>query len=316
MTIATAPPQYAELISALNKDGCTPYSLVRSSPPRPLRTPRVMMPRSPRGSPAKSNEPDAAAPSLTRSCELSRPLKRQQPPPEARGLYLPLGSRTAGCATAPGYINMLDAFLAFQLVRELRKALTRRRRRRSVGESGGRGLGVTLNALSARPDIADPSSLAPLARGPRARAPGRPPLCSFGDFAALLHVVDENTALVLKKEVSDGIIAPGFEPKALEILSAKKGGKFVCVEVDPDYVPPALEYREVYGVASRRREMTEITLHDVARDEVAKGPMPPDAQRDLVCSHYGQIHSIDSICFARGGQAVGVGAGQQSRSIA
>ena len=320
VTIATAPSQYAELISALNKDGCTPYSLRKKFAAAAFaHSARYDATIASWFAGQLASEPDAAPTLLTRSCELSRPLKYgNNPHQKPAALYRPLGSTEPFRVRngAPGYINMLDAFNAFQLVRELRKALDLPAAASFKHVSpAGAGLGVTLNASECKAyDIADPSSLTPLATA-YVRARQADPLCSFGDFAALSDVVDENTALVLKKEVSDGIIAPGFEPKALEILSAKKGGKFVCVEVDPQYVPPALEYREVYGVGfAQKRNDREITLQDVARDEVAKGPMPPDAQRDLVLAAItAKYTQSNSICFARGGQVVGVGAGQQSR---
>jgi len=320
VTIATAPSQYAELIASLSATGCTPYALRKKLAAAAFaHSARYDSIIAAWFAGQLDGSVDAAPALLTRSCEITRPLKYgNNPHQKPAALYRPLGSTSHFRVRngAPGYINMLDAFNAFQLVRELRKALALPAAASFKHVSpAGAGLGVALNESECKAyDIADPSALTPLATA-YVRARQADPLCSFGDFAALSDVVDEQTALVLKKEVSDGIIAPGFSEKALEILSAKKGGKFVCVEVDPDYTPPMLEYREVYGVGfAQKRNDREITLDDVKTDEVAKKPMPKDAQRDLVLAAItAKYTQSNSICFARGGQVVGVGAGQQSR---
>mmetsp|Transcript_6816 Transcript_6816/g.21457 ORF Transcript_6816/g.21457 Transcript_6816/m.21457 type:complete len:632 (-) Transcript_6816:94-1989(-) len=261
-----------------------------------------------------------AAPALlTRACERARPLKYgNNPHQKPAALYRPLGAKEPFTVRngSPGYINMLDAFNAYQLVRELRAALDLPAAASFKHVSpAGAGLGVPLTPLEARAyEVADAAALTPLATA-YVRARQADPLCSFGDFVALSDVVDAATALVLKREVSDGVVAPGFDADALEILAAKKGGKFVCVEVDPAYAPPPLEYREVYGVGfAQARNARECTKADVAVDAVSGGPMPGDAQRDLVlASITAKYTQSNSICFAVGGQVVGVGAGQQSR---
>mmetsp|Transcript_13046 Transcript_13046/g.38866 ORF Transcript_13046/g.38866 Transcript_13046/m.38866 type:complete len:624 (+) Transcript_13046:177-2048(+) len=322
VTIATSPAQYPDLIAALDgNDGGTPYALRK-------RFAAAAFAHSARYDSAIAQwfagqlDPEAsdAAPALVaRAAELARPLKYgNNPHQKPAALYRPLGAAEPFTVRngAPGYINMLDAFNAFQLVRELRASLglAAAASFKHVSPAGA-GLGVPLTALEAKAyEVAEPEALTPLATA-YVRARQADPLCSFGDFAALSDVVDAATALVLKKEVSDGIIAPGFDDDALAILAAKKGGKFVCVEVDPAYEPPALEYREVFGVGfAQRRNAREITLEDVATDAVGGGPMPDAAKRDLVlASITAKYTQSNSICFAVGGQVVGVGAGQQSR---
>lgn len=157
-----------------------------------------------------------------------------------------------------------------------------------------------------------PSALAYL------RARNADPMCSFGDFAAVSDVVDEDTALILKKEVSDGIVAPGYTPAALEILKKKKGGKFIILEAKADFKPDAVEYREVYGMTfSQRRNDVVITKDHMTKNVVTEGgvgALTDGAIRDMIvasiCVKYTQSNSVG---FARDGMMVGVGAGQQSR---
>ncbi|KAH8047139.1 IMP cyclohydrolase [Aureococcus anophagefferens] len=205
---------------------------------------------------------------------LARPLKYGcNPHQKPAALYKPLGGSLPFTVRsgAPGYINMLDAFNAYQLVRECREALD-------------------LPAAASFKHVDAAAELTPLATA-YVRARQADPLCSFGDFVALSDVVDVKTAEVLKKEVSDGVIAPGFDDDALAILSAKKGGKFVC-----------------------KRNDRAVTLADVATDSVSGGAMPADAQRDLVLASIAcKYTQSNSIVFAKGGGVVGVGAGQQSR---
>jgi phosphoribosylaminoimidazolecarboxamide formyltransferase/IMP cyclohydrolase len=146
----------------------------------------------------------------------------------------------------------------------------------------------------------------------------RSPMCSFGDYAAVSDVVDEDTALILKKEVSDGIVAPGYTPEALAILKAKKGGKFIILEAKADYSPDSVEYREVYGMTfSQKRNDIIITKEHMTQKVVTKGgvdALTEDAIRDMIvasiCVKYTQSNSVG---FAKDGMMVGVGAGQQSR---
>jgi phosphoribosylaminoimidazolecarboxamide formyltransferase/IMP cyclohydrolase len=140
-------------------------------------------------------------------------------------------------------------------------------------------------------------------------------MCSFGDFAAISEVVDEATALFLKTEVSDGIIARGFEPKALEILKAKKNGAFIVLEADPNFNPTDIEYREVFGVCfAQRRNDRKLVLDDLNKVVTKNGALSDDAKRDLLLASIAVKYTqSNSVGYARGGQMVGVGAGQQSR---
>jgi len=320
VTIATAPDQYAELIASLAATGGTPYALRKKFAAAAFAHSARYDAAIAAWFAGQLGDDAGAAPALlTRACERARPLKYgNNPHQKPAALYRPLGAKEPFTVRngSPGYINMLDAFNAYQLVRELRAALDLPAAASFKHVSpAGAGLGVPLTPLEARAyEVADAAALTPLATA-YVRARQADPLCSFGDFVALSDVVDAATALVLKREVSDGVVAPGFDADALEILAAKKGGKFVCVEVDPAYAPPPLEYREVYGVGfAQARNARECTKADVAVDAVSGGPMPGDAQRDLVlASITAKYTQSNSICFAVGGQVVGVGAGQQSR---
>mmetsp|Transcript_14043 Transcript_14043/g.29541 ORF Transcript_14043/g.29541 Transcript_14043/m.29541 type:complete len:618 (-) Transcript_14043:139-1992(-) len=221
----------------------------------------------------------------------------------------------------PGYINLLDAANAWLLVKELREAtgLAAASSFKHVSPAGA-AVAVPLKdvecaAYEVTPDAAaklTPSALAYL------RARNADPMCSFGDFAAVSDLVDEDTALILKKEVSDGIVAPGYTPEALEILKAKKGGKFIVLEAKADFKPDSVEYREVYGMTfSQQRNDIVITKEHMTQKVVTKGgadALTEDAIRDMIvasiCVKYTQSNSVG---FAKDGMMVGVGAGQQSR---
>jgi len=221
----------------------------------------------------------------------------------------------------PGYINLLDAANAWLLVKELREAtgLAAASSFKHVSPAGA-AVAVPLTDVECRayevtPDAAaklTPSALAYL------RARNADPMCSFGDFAAVSDVVDEDTALILKKEVSDGIVAPGFTPEALAILKSKKGGKFIVLEAKADFVPDSVEYREVYGMTfSQKRNDIVITKEHMTQKVVTKGgvdALTEGAIRDMIvasiCVKYTQSNSVG---FAKDGMMVGVGAGQQSR---
>lgn len=215
----------------------------------------------------------------------------------------------------PGYINLLDACNAWQLVYELRKALNLPAAA-SFKHCSPAGAAVAAPLTSAEAlayEISDPNSLTPVALA-YIRARNADPLCSFGDFAAVSHVVDVATAKVLKVEVSDGIIAPGYEPEALEILKQKKKGAFIVLQADESFIAPVLEFREVYGMGfSQRRNDTLITPSHLEKIKCGSS-LSNDAVRDLVlatiCIKYTQSNSVG---YAKNGQMIGVGAGQQSR---
>lgn len=216
----------------------------------------------------------------------------------------------------PGYINLLDALNAWQLVVELKTALglpaaASFKHVSPAGAAVGLPLDETLGEVY---DVSDAKSLTPLAAA-YVRARQADPKSSFGDFVALSDRVDEATARVLKREVSDGVIAPGYDEKALEILRAKKKGRYLILEADLSYKPPRNEYREVYGLCfCQRRNDTAITKKMMANVVTKNKDLTEaaliDAVLATVCAKYTQSNSVG---FARGGQMVGVGAGQQSR---
>jgi len=218
----------------------------------------------------------------------------------------------------PGYINLLDASNAWQLVSELKEAtgLTAAASFKHVSPAGA-AVAVPLTdieceAYEVAPEVREtltPAALAYL------RARNADPMCSFGDFCAISDEVDEATAVYLKREVSDGIIAPSYTPKALEILKAKKGGKFIVLEVPPNYSPGDVEYREVYGMAFAQKRNDILLTRDHMKNVVtASKDINDGAVRDLIvasiCIKYTQSNSVG---FAKDGMMVGVGAGQQSR---
>ena len=216
----------------------------------------------------------------------------------------------------PGYINLLDALNAWQLVRELKRAcgLPAAASFKHVSPAGA-ALGLPLDETDVRAlraegiDAPSPIACAYI------RARGADRMSSFGDFAALSDVCDESTAAFLRREVSDGIIAPGYTPEALALLTQKRGGNYTILEIDPDYAPPSLERREVFGVTfTQARSAQPIGPACLENVVTARRDLSETAVRDLLVAlvtlRYTQSNSV---CFAAGGQAIGVGAGQQSR---
>lgn len=218
----------------------------------------------------------------------------------------------------PGYINFLDAFNAWQLVRELKAALglPAAASFKHVSPTSA-AIGLPLpDALRRACFVDDIPALdaSPLACA-YARARGTDRLCSFGDWAALSDVCDVTTALLLQREVSDGVIAPGYTPEALEILGTKRQGGYNIVEIDPTYEPAALEHKQVFGVTfEQQRNSTPITRALLENLVTENKALPDSAARDLLVAlitlKYTQSNSV---CYAVDGQAIGVGAGQQSR---
>ena len=218
----------------------------------------------------------------------------------------------------PGYINFLDAFNAYQLVRELRAALglpavTSFKHVSPTSAAVGIPLSDKLKRACFVYDI-DGLDSSPLACA-YARARGTDRMCSFGDWVALSDVCDVTTAKMIKREVSDGIIAPGYEPEALEILKSKRRGAYNIVAIDPDYVPAPVERKQVYGITFEQgRNNFEINRALLENIVTSDKNLPESAVRDLIISlitlKYTQSNSV---CYAYDGQAIGVGAGQQSR---
>ena len=215
----------------------------------------------------------------------------------------------------PGYINLLDALNAWQLVSELREALglPAAASFKHVSPAGA-AVAVPLAPELAAAYEADPAALTPQGLA-YLRARQADPKSSFGDFAAMSDPVDEGTALLLKTEVSDGLIAPSYSPKALEILKAKKGGSYIVLEADPAYRAPELEYKEVFGVAlEQKRNDARIHPDRLGKPVTKNQALTPEAARDLALAaitlKYTQSNSVG---YALDGQMIGVGAGQQSR---
>ena len=216
----------------------------------------------------------------------------------------------------PGYINFLDAFNGWQLVREL-KAATGLPAATSFkhGSPAGAAVGLPLTETESKIYwVDDLGELSPLASA-YARARGADRMSSFGDFISLSDVCDASTAKIIKREVSDGVIAPGYEPEALEILKAKKGGKYNVIEIDPNYVPDPIEHKQVFGVTFEQgRNELKIDRDFLGNIVTENKEIPDSAKIDLIISlitlKYTQSNSV---CYAKGGQAIGIGAGQQSR---
>ncbi|WP_313347625.1 phosphoribosylaminoimidazolecarboxamide formyltransferase [Lacrimispora sp.] len=216
----------------------------------------------------------------------------------------------------PGYINFLDAFNGWQLVKELKEAtgLPAAASFKHVSPAGA-AVGLPLNdVLSKIYWVEDMKDLSPLACA-YARARGADRMSAFGDFISLSDICDVDTAKIIKREVSDGVIAPRFEPEALEILKAKKNGNYNVIQIDPDYVPEPLETKQVYGVVFEQGRNELKIDGELLKDVVTKNQEIPDSGKmDLIISlitlKYTQSNSV---CYAKGGQAIGIGAGQQSR---
>ena len=216
----------------------------------------------------------------------------------------------------PGYINFLDAFNGWQLVRELKAAtgLPAATSFKHVSPAGA-AVGLPLTETESKIYwVDDLGELSPLASA-YARARGADRMSSFGDFISLSDVCDASTAKIIKREVSDGVIAPGYEPEALEILKAKKVGKYNVIEIDPNYVPDPIEHKQVFGVTFEQgRNELKIDRDFLGNIVTENKEIPDSAKIDLIISlitlKYTQSNSV---CYAKGGQAIGIGAGQQSR---
>lgn len=216
----------------------------------------------------------------------------------------------------PGYINFLDAFNSWQLVKELKAAtgLPAAASFKHVSPAGA-AVATELSDTLKKIYFVDDLELSPLASA-YAKARGADRMSSYGDWAALSDVCDKETALLLKREVSDGIIAPGYTDEALEILKTKKRGNYNIVKVDPNYTPAPQEYKDVFGVTFQQgRNELKIDEELLTKNIITENKeLPEEAKRDLLIAlitlKYTQSNSV---CYAKDGQAIGVGAGQQSR---
>ena len=216
----------------------------------------------------------------------------------------------------PGYINLLDAFNSWQLVKELKEAtgLCAATSFKHVSPAGA-AVGLPLDDTLKKIYFVDDYELSPLACA-YVRARGADRMSSFGDFIALSDVCDLATAKLINREVSDGVIAPGFEPEALAVLQAKRKGTYRVIQIDPEYKPAPVERKMVFGVTFEQGR-NEINLHDDALFQnipTANKEIPDAARRDLMIAlitlKYTQSNSV---CYVKDGQAIGIGAGQQSR---
>ncbi|WP_195985304.1 phosphoribosylaminoimidazolecarboxamide formyltransferase [Clostridium sp. D33t1_170424_F3] len=215
----------------------------------------------------------------------------------------------------PGFINFLDAFNSWQLVKEMKEAtgLPSAASFKHVSPAGA-AVGLPLTETEQKIYFVDDLELSPIACA-YARARGADRMSSYGDWAALSDVCDKETATLLAREVSDGIIAPGYTDEALEILKTKRKGNYNVVKIDPAYKPAPIEHKDVYGVTFEQGrnefKIDNSLLENIVTDNKE---LPEDAKRDLLISlitlKYTQSNSV---CYAKGGQVIGVGAGQQSR---
>lgn len=217
----------------------------------------------------------------------------------------------------PGYINFLDAFNGWQLVSELKKAtgLAAAASFKHVSPAGA-AVGLPLSDVEKKIYWCDDMDMefSPLANA-YARARGADRMSSFGDFISLSDVCDVPTALLIKREVSDGVIAPGFEPEALEILKAKKKGNYAVIEIDPAYVPKPLERKEVFGITFEQGRNELVIDNEFFSNIVTENKeLPDNAKIDLAISMITLKYTqSNSVCYVKDGQAIGIGAGQQSR---
>ena len=216
----------------------------------------------------------------------------------------------------PGYINFLDAFNGWQLVSELKKATglpaaTSFKHVSPAGAAVGLPLSDTLAKIYWVDDLGE---LSPLACA-YARARGADRMSSYGDFIALSDVCDVSTANMIKREVSDGVIAPGYEPEALEILKSKKRGNYNVIQIDPAYIPAPIEKKQVFGI-NFEQGRNELNIDDKFFDNIVteNKELTEEAKRDLAISMITLKYTqSNSVCYVKDGQAIGIGAGQQSR---
>lgn len=216
---------------------------------------------------------------------------------------------------APGYINMMDALNAWQLVSELKEAcgLPAAASFKHVSPAGA-AIANPLSETLARAYFVEDLHLSPVATA-YARARGADSMSSYGDAAAVSDAVDASLALMLKREVSDLIIAPTYDDDALDILKQKKKGKYLILQIDPDYEPPMMERRQIFGVTLEQRRNDVRIDRGILTDVVTeKKDIPPEAERDLLVATLALKYTqSNSVCFAYDGQVIGLGAGQQSR---
>jgi phosphoribosylaminoimidazolecarboxamide formyltransferase/IMP cyclohydrolase len=318
-TIVTSPDQYEEVIKCIEQNGGTTLALRKRFAARAFSLSAAYDSAIANWF---TNQLGEEKPVTTRVYKPEFPLKYGcNPHQKPAGISSILNSKLPFEVLngVPGYINLLDAANAWQLVKELGEAtgLAAAASFKHVSPAGA-AVAVPLSDVECAAYEVTPQAakeLTPVALA-YLRARNADPMCSFGDFAAVSDVVDAATAMILKKEVSDGIVAPGYTPEALEILKSKKGGNFIVLEAIKDYYPGEIEYREVYGMTfAQKRNDVIITKEHMANIATSKKEVVTDSViRDMIvasiCIKYTQSNSVG---FAKDGMMVGVGAGQQSR---
>ncbi len=216
----------------------------------------------------------------------------------------------------PGYINLLDALNSWQLVKEL-KAATNKKAAASFKHlsPAGAALGEGISQKTAKVCFVDDLNLTSNMAIAYAKARGADRMSSYGDWAALSDECDEETAKILKREVSDGIIAPSFTPKALEILKTKKKGRYNIIKIDENYNPPQIEKREVFGITFEQKRNNSIITNEILSNVVTENKnIPQNAKEDLILGALvNKYTQSNSVCYTKNGMAIGIGAGQQSR---
>lgn len=284
VTIATSPSQYSTLIDELNKNaGATSLALRKKFAAQAFATSAAYDSAIANYFAGQLGEDCAVA---TRACERQVTLKYGcNPHQKPAAIYSSLGAKLPFTVVngTPGYINLLDACNAWQLVAELKQALGLPAAASFKHCSpAGAAVGVPLTSEEALAyEISSPAELSPTALA-YIRARNADPMCSFGDFAAVSHIIDVATAKVFKTEVCDGIIAPGFEPEALEILRAKKKGGFIILQADEAFVAPLVEFREVYGVTFSQRRNDALFTPALLNNVKAGSALSEASKRDLV----------------------------------
>jgi len=215
----------------------------------------------------------------------------------------------------PGYINFMDAFNSWQLVKELKQTigLPAAASFKHVSPAGA-AVGIPLSDVLKKAYFVEEIELSPVACA-YARARGADRMSSFGDWAAISDIVDLPTAMILKKSVSDGVIAPGYTEEALVLLMKKKKGNYCIIKMDPDYEPGDMEKREIYGITFQQKRNNSLLKEDMLNNIVTNNRnITNDAKRDLLISMITLKYTqSNSVCFVLDGQVIGVGAGQQSR---
>ena len=316
VTIATSPSQYVSIMEEMKaNNGCTLLSTRRH-----LASAAFTMSATYDASISRyfATQLEDPAPVQIRTYKPKHALKYGcNPHQKPAGVFSVLGDKLPFQVLngTPGYINYLDAMNAWQLVAELKRSLNMPAAASFKHCSpAGAALGVPLTPAEVLAyEMPNAAALTPAALA-YVRARNADPMCSFGDFAALSDIVDVATAKVMKVEVCDGIIAPGFEPEALEILKSKKKGAFIVLQADTNFVPPDTEFREVYGACFSQKRNDALVTTDLMNNIVSGSSLPQEAKNDLILASIAiKYTQSNSVGYAKNGQMVGVGAGQQSR---